>query len=142
LSWLLDTNVISELVRPRPNAGVVDWMAQRSGDEPRLYISALTLAEIHRGALRLDRTSRLYARLQRWLTSEVTVRFAEKILPFDDQVARTWGRMTGALPRGIAVSTMDSLIAATAHHHGLILITRNVDDLRHFVDLMVENPWR
>ena len=142
MSWLLDTIVISELVRPRPNAGVVDWMAQRSGDEPRLYISALTLAEIYRGALRLDRTSRLYARLQTWLTSEVAVRFAEKILPFDDQVARTWGRMTGALPRGIAVSTMDSLIAATAHHHGLILITRNVDDLRHFVDLVVENPWR
>jgi predicted nucleic acid-binding protein len=142
VSWLLDTNVISELVKPRPNPGVVGWLTQRSGDEPRLFISALTFAAIYRGALRLDRNSRLYARLQTWLTSDIAVRFTRRILPFDEQVARTWGQMTAALPKGIAVSNMDSLIAATAQHHSLILVTRNVGDMRHFAELVVENPWQ
>jgi toxin FitB len=102
----------------------------------------LTLAEIHRGAFRLERNSRLYARLQTWLTSDVAVRFAHRILPFDEHLARTWGRMTAALPQGIAVATMDSLIAATAHHHSLILVTRNVSDMRRFAELVIENPWR
>jgi toxin FitB len=142
VSWLLDTNVISELAKPRPHPGVVGWLKQRAGHESRLYLSALTLAEIHRGALRLDRKSRLYARLQTWLASDVAVRFAHRILPFDEHVARTWGRMTAALPKGIAVATMDSLIAATAHHHSLILVTRNVSDMRRFAELVIENPWR
>ena len=141
MSWLLDTNVISELVKPRPNPGVTAWLSERAGDESRLFISALTLAEIWRGALRLERGSRLYARLQTWLTSDLAVRFARRILPFDQQVARTWGEMTTALPKGTAVANMDSLIAATAQHHGLILITRNVGDMRHFAQLAVENPW-
>ena len=141
MSWLLDTNVISELVKPRPNAGLSGWLTERSGDEQQLYISALTLAEIYRGALRLDRNSRLYGRLQSWLRSEVAVRFARRILPFDQHVARTWGQMTAALPKGVTVANMDSLIAATAQHHGLIMVTRNVGHVRHFVDLAVENPW-
>jgi predicted nucleic acid-binding protein len=142
VSWLLDTNVISELARPRPHPGVAGWLTQRAGHESRLYLSALTLAEIYRGALRLDHNSRLYARLQTWLTSDVAVRFAHRILPFDEHVARTWGRMTAALPKGIAVATMDSLIAATAHHHSLILVTCNVSDMRRFAGLVIENPWR
>lgn len=142
MSWLLDTNVVSELVRPKPNAGVVAWMAARAGDEARLYLSALTLAEIYRGMLRLDRGSRLRARLQAWLRSDLSVRFAGRVLPFDEPVARTWGEMTAALPKGVVASTMDSLIAATAQHHGLALVTRNVGDVRHFTDLPVENPWR
>jgi predicted nucleic acid-binding protein len=141
MSWLLDTNIISELVRPRPHAGVTGWLAERAGDESRLFISALTLAEIDRGARRRERGSRLYARLQTWLTSDLLVRFGRRILPFDEQVARTWGEMTAALPKGIAVTNMDSLIAATAQHHGLILLTRNVGDMRHFAQLVVENPW-
>jgi hypothetical protein len=141
MSWLLDTNVISELVKPRPNAGLSGWLAARSGDEQRLYISALTLAEIYRGALRLDRSSQLYGRLQSWLSSEVAVRFARRILPFAQHVARTWGQMTAALPKGVTVANMDSLIAATAQHHGLIMVTRNVGHVRHFVDLAIENPW-
>ena len=102
----------------------------------------LTLAAIYRGALRLERGSRLYARLQTWLRSDLAVRFARRILPFDEQVARTWGEMTAALPKGIAVFNMASLIAATAQHHGLILVTRNVSDMRHFEQLVVENPWQ
>jgi toxin FitB len=142
VSWLLDTNVVSELIRPKPNAGVVTWLAERSGDEARLYLSALTLAEIHRGVLRLDSENRLFGRLQAWLNTDLLVRFAGRILAFDEQVARTWGAMTSALPKGIAVSTMDSLIGATALHHDLVLATRNERDLRHFAGLAVETPWR
>jgi hypothetical protein len=142
VSWLLDTNVISELIRPQPNSGVVTWLAERSGDEARLYLSALTLAEIHRGVLRLDSKSRLFGRLQAWLNTELAPRFAGRVLAFDEQVARTWGAMTAALPKGIVVSTMDSLIGATALHHGLIMATRNVRNLRHLAGLAVENPWR
>lgn len=142
MSWLLDTNVISELIRPKPNAAVVTWLAERSGDEARLHLSALTLAEIHRGVLRLDSGSRLFARLEAWLNTDVVARFAGRILAFDEQVARTWSAMAAALPRWTTVSTMDSLIAATAHRHGLILVTRNVDDVRHFAGLAVETPWQ
>jgi predicted nucleic acid-binding protein len=142
VSWLLDTNVVSELIRPKPNIGVVAWLAERSGDEARLYLSALSLAEIHRGVLRLDSQSRLFGRLQAWLNTDLLVRFAGRILAFDAQVARTWGAMTAALPKGIAVSTMDSLIGATALHHDLVLATRNEGDLRHFAGLALENPWR
>ena len=142
MSWLLDTNVVSELIRPKPDVGVIAWLAERSGDEARLYLSALTLAEIHRGVLRLNSKSRLFGRLQAWLNTELAARFAGRVLAFDEQVARTWGAMTAALPKGIAVSTMDSLIGATALHHGLILATRNERDMRHFAGLAVENPWR
>jgi hypothetical protein len=142
VSWLLDTNVVSELIRPKPDVGVIAWLAERSGDEARLYLSALTLAEIHRGVLRLNSKSRLFGRLQAWLNTDLAARFAGRILAFDEQVARTWGMMTAALPKGIAVSTMDSLIGATALHHGLILATRNERDMRHFAGLAVENPSR
>ena len=71
MSWLLDTNVVSELIRPKPNVGVVSWLAERSGDEPRLYLRTLTLAEIHRGVLRLDSKSRLFGRLQAGLNTEL-----------------------------------------------------------------------
>jgi predicted nucleic acid-binding protein len=80
--------------------------------------------------------------LRRWLTSDVAVRLARRILSFDEHVARTWGKMTAALPKGITVANMDSLIATTAQHHGLILVTRNVNDMRHFTELVVENPWQ
>jgi toxin FitB len=130
------------LIRPKPAPGVVAWVVERSTEEARLYLSALTLPEIQRGVLRLDPGSQLVARLLAWLNTDLAARFAGRILAFDDQVARTWGAMTAALPKGIPVSTMDSLIGATALHHGLVLATRNVKDLRHFGGLALEDPWR
>jgi predicted nucleic acid-binding protein len=141
VSWLLDTNVVSELAKPRPNANVVAWIDQRSGQQARLYLSALTLAEIFRGVMRLDRRSPRFARLWSWARSDVTARFAGRILPFDADVALTWGEMTAALPKGVVVPTMDSLIAATARHYGLILATRNVTDIRHLFGFAADNPW-
>ena len=141
MSWLLDTNVVSEVAKPKPNANVVAWLDQRSTQQAHLYLSALTLAEIFRGVMRLDRQSPRFARLWSWMKSDVTTRFAGRILPFDADVAQTWAEMTAALPRGVAVPVMDSLIAATARHHGLVLVTRNVVDLRPFPGLAVDNPW-
>jgi predicted nucleic acid-binding protein len=142
VSWLLDTNVLSELVRPRPNDGVVAWLAERAGDETGLFVSALTVAEIYRGILRLDPGPRRFTRLRAWMDRELPARFAGRILAFDEQVARTWGALTAVLPKGVSVSNMDSLIAATAVHHRLTLVTRNVADLRQFPALAIENPWR
>ena len=141
MSWLLDTNVVSELVKPQPALPVVDWFKARAGDEQRICLSALTLAEIHRGVLRMDRRSPRYARLHAWANGELPARFAGRILAFDASVARTWGEMTARLPRGVNVPNMDSLIAAIAHHHGLVLVTRNERDLGAFAELAIENPW-
>lgn len=141
MSWLLDTNIVSELAKPSPNANVVAWINRHSASPAQLYLSALTLAEIFRGVMRLDRRSPRFARLWSWVRSDVTTRFAGRILPFGADVAQTWGEMTAVLPRGVAVPLMDSLIAATARHHGLVLVTRNVLDMRHFPGLVVDNPW-
>lgn len=142
MSWLLDTNVLSELVRARPNAGLLAWLAERAGDETRLFVSALTLAEITLGVMRLDPGHRRFARLRTWADRELPARFAGRILAFDEQVARSWGAITAALPKGVNVANMDSLIAATAVRHRLVLVTRNVADMRRFPDLPIENPWR
>jgi predicted nucleic acid-binding protein len=141
VSWLLDTNVVSELARPRPDANVVAWIDRRSRQQAHLYLSALTLAELYRGVMRIDRQTPRFARLWSWVRSDVTARFAGRILPFDADVAQTWGEMTAALPKGVVVPTMDSLIAATARHYGLFLVTRNVADMRHFSGLAADNPW-
>ena len=141
MTWLLDTNVVSELTRPRPDANVVDWIDRHSEDQFLLHLSALTLAEIFRGVMRLERRGPQFARLWSWVTSDLPTRFGGRILPFDADVAETWGKMTAAVPKGIAVATMDSLIAATARHYGLVLVTRNVVDMRHFPGLDTDDPW-
>lgn len=141
MSWLLDTNVVSELAKPRPDANVVAWMDQRSGQQARLYLSALTLAELFRGVMRLDRQSPRFSRLWAWVRSDLTARFGGRILPFDDDVALTWGEMTAASPKSVAVPTVDSLIAATARHYGLVLVTRNAADIMHLPGLATDNPW-
>ena len=141
MSWLLDTNVVSEAAKPRPDANVIAWIDRHSTQQAHLYLSALTLAEIFRGVMRLERQSPRFARLWSWIRSDVTTRFAGRILPFGADVAQTWGEMTATLPSGVAVPVMDSLIAATARHHGLVLVTRNVVDVRHFPGLAVDNPW-
>ncbi|HUA52616.1 MAG TPA: type II toxin-antitoxin system VapC family toxin [Candidatus Sulfotelmatobacter sp.] len=140
MTWLLDTNALSELSKPHPNPGVTEWFSDRKDDEARMFVSALSLAEIYRGVHLLAEARR--ARLRAWALTDLPARFAGRIISFDEPVARTWGAMTARLPKGVVVSTMDSLIAATAVHHGLTLVTRNVRDVRHFADLSVECPWR
>jgi toxin FitB len=136
--FLLDTNCISEAVRPRPERRVVEWID--GTDESLLFLSVLTLGEIRHGVAALPQ-SRRRAQLEAWLELALPTRFAERILPIDVQVADRWGQLTaGAKRRGRPLATVDALLAATALHHNLTLVSRNVADFEGTL-VPVMNPW-
>ncbi len=135
MSYLLDTNVLSELRRKTPNTGVVEWFAQRPAST--LYLSVLTLGELRKGVEGMADASRRTALLD-WLEAELPIFFTGRILSVDAQVADRWGRLVAAANR--PVPAIDSLLAATAAHHGLSLVTRNVRDFAN-LGLEVINPW-
>ncbi|MBK8401773.1 MAG: type II toxin-antitoxin system VapC family toxin [Propionivibrio sp.] len=135
MSYLLDTNVLSELRRKTPNTGVVEWFAQRPAST--LYLSVLTLGELRKGVEGMADASRRTALLD-WLEAELPIFFTGRILSVDAQVADRWGRLMAAANR--PVPAIDSLLAATAAHHGLSLVTRNVRDFAN-LGLEVINPW-
>jgi predicted nucleic acid-binding protein len=138
LSFLLDTNVVSESVRPRPDRGVLEWLAE--ADEDLVFISVITLAELRRGVARLP-TSRRRSRLDQWLRDELPLRFAGRIFGIDEKIAAEWGDVVAEREAaGRAISTMDAFIAAITRVHGLTLITRNVADFQESVAAIV-NPW-
>jgi toxin FitB len=137
LSFLLDTNLVSEWVKPRPNPGVVAWLS--SADEDRTFLSAVTLAELRHGVERLTSGAR-QRRLDQWLSVELPLRFDGRILLIDPVVADGWGRvMARVRDAGRAIGVMDAFIAATALAHDLTLATRNTDDFDGVVRLV--NPW-
>jgi len=136
--FLLDTNVLSEWVKPRPNAGVVAWLAE--ADEDRVFISVITLAELRFGVDRLA-PGRRRARLDTWLREELADRFEDRILPVDRPVADACGTLLArGEARGRPLTTMDAFIAATTTVHRLALVTRNTGDFETLVDTIV-NPW-
>jgi predicted nucleic acid-binding protein len=138
MTFLLDTNVVSEAVRPRPDAGVVEWLANL--DEDRVFISVITLAEIRYGVDRLPE-GRRRQRLDVWLTEELPRRFEGRILPIDAAVADAWGRIVARREAlGRPIEPMDAFIAATTLAHDLTLVTRNPSDFEASVD-SVFNPW-
>ena len=137
--FLLDTNVISELVKPRPETRVVSWIA--ATDESLLFLSVLTISEIRRGISSLPSTTRR-ATLEAWLDSSLLVRFNGRILPIDQGVADRWGRLTGsAAARKSPIPVIDGLLAATALHHNLTLVTRNTADIA-AAAVAVFDPWQ
>lgn len=137
--FLLDTNVISELVKPRPETRVVSWIA--ATDESLLFLSVLTIGEIRRGISSLPSTTRR-ATLEAWLDSSLLVRFNGRILPIDQGVADRWGRLTGsAAARKSPIAVIDGLLAATALHHNLTLVTRNTADIA-AAAVAVFDPWQ
>lgn len=138
MPYLLDTNVVSEAVKPRPEPHVVTWLAA----QPRatVYLSVLTLGEIEQGIVRSPDPVRA-ARLARWLEEELLPRFHGRLLPVDATVMKTWGQITGrALLQGRPIAYMDSLLAATAIVHGLSLATRNIGDVA-ALPVRTINPW-
>ncbi len=138
MSFLLDTNVVSEMVKPRPDPGVVRWLMEI--DEDRVFLSVVTLAELRFGIARLP-AGRRRSSLQAWLQGELLPRFAGRILTIDSEVALTGGDvMAECAAVGRAIEAMDALIAATARVHELELVTRNTGD---FVASMIPicNPW-
>jgi predicted nucleic acid-binding protein len=137
--FLLDTNVISELVKPRPEPKVVSWIEEI--DENLLYLSVLTLGEIRKGVAALPQSTRRTA-LEAWLESGLRLRFSKRILPVDEPVADRWGSLAGqALKDGHPLPVVDGLLAATAIHHNLTLVTRNTGDTA-ATGVAVFNPWQ
>ncbi|MBK5913153.1 PIN domain-containing protein [Rhodocyclus purpureus] len=136
MSYLVDTNVLSELRRKSPDAAVVEWVAQRS--PATLYLSVLTLGEIRKGIEAVADKARRRSLID-WLETDLPTFFSWRILPVDAAVADRWGRLVAAAGRPLPA--IDSLLAATALAHDLVLVTRNVKD---FAGLPVEifNPWR
>ncbi|MFT4241937.1 MAG: type II toxin-antitoxin system VapC family toxin [Acidovorax sp.] len=137
MKFLLDTCLLSELVRPAPAPAVLGWMSARaSGD---LFVSALTLAELERGIVRLP-PSRRQSELAAWLAS-VQAGFGQRALPFTRDTAGYWARLCAqAEAAGKPMAAFDSLIAATALEHGLAVATRNVRDFASAPVVLV-NPW-
>jgi toxin FitB len=135
---LLDTNCISEIVRSKPEPRVLDWM--EAADESLLYLSVLTLGEIRKGVAGLPQSKRR-THLENWLELDLQARFSGRILSIGIAVADRWGLLAAEAKRkGRALSAVDGLLAATALHYNLTIVSRNVND---FADTQVLtlNPW-
>ncbi|AYG94891.1 type II toxin-antitoxin system VapC family toxin [Brevundimonas naejangsanensis] len=135
--FLLDTNAISEPKRARPDAGLIGWLSDQLLSD--LHLSVITVGELRRGIVRLE-PGRRRDDLDYWL-SDLVLRFDDRILPVDLDVTERWASLAeAARTAGRASDMTDELIAATAHVHGLAVVTRNV---RHFEPLgcRVLSPW-
>jgi predicted nucleic acid-binding protein len=136
--FLLDTKVVSELVRPRPNPRVTKWLD--SIDEELLCLSVLTLGEIRKGITTLTDPARKI-KLEAWLSGNLLARFESRILPIDRAIADRWGQIAGFLAaQGSLLPVIDGLLAATALHHNLTLVTRNISDVA-LTRVGVFDPW-
>ena len=136
MSYLLDTNVISELKRPKPDERVVDWFATVTKES--LYLSVLTLGEIRKGIDKLPDGQRKQL-LSSWLEKDISLWFDSRLLGVDAGVADCWGKLQAQTNRPLPA--IDSLLAATALHHNLRLVTRNVCDFD-YPNLSVLNLWQ
>ena len=138
MSFLLDTNVISEWVKPRPDVHVISWLADV--DEDRVFISVASFAEIRHG-IELMPAGRRRARLGTWLSEELPERFEGRILTIDQPVAETWGVvMARGQKAGLTLGSIDAFFAATAQAHGLTLVACNVSDFQS-IGVSILDPW-
>lgn len=138
MNLLLDTNVLSEVTRPRPDERVLRWL--HALDEDRTFISVVSIAEIRRG-IALMEMGRKRDLLAEWLEHDLPRRFDGRVIPVEASVARTWGDLMALAKRkGRGLASMDGLIAATAIAHDLILVTRNTKDFEGF-GLDILDPW-
>ena len=136
--WLLDTNVVSELRKDRPDPGVRSWSGARSADS--LFLSEVALAEIRYGIERRAQDE-FREELELWLERTLRPWFAGRILPFDEDVWVAWRWMVQrGREEGITFSQPDLVIAATAEVHGLVVCTRNEGDFVR-AGVPVFNPW-
>ena len=137
MSFLLDTNVISEPVSKQPNQAVLDWIGEQ--EPTALYLSVATVAEIGAGIARL-RASRQRSGLEHW-RAQLIESFEERVLPIDLRVAVNWGDIRArAAGAGASIGPMDAFLAATAEVHGFTLVTRNVKDFKIWGGRIL-NPW-
>jgi len=138
MSYLLDTNVVSETERKRPDSKVVEWLERV--DARNVYLSALTIGEIKKGFSKLA-SGKKKAHIQNWL-EDVRKRFGDRILPLTEQTFLVWGKMIAEFEqKGMVRTALDSLLEATALEHDLILVTRNVKNFQHS-SVTILNPWK
>ena len=138
MSFLLDTSVISELVKRAPDNHVIEWM--KGVEETSLYLSVLTIGELEKGIAKLPASSRR-TKLETWVRSDLADRFRERLLAIDGTIAATWGKLAGeAETRGEPLPVIDGLIAATGLAHDLTIATRNVENFDRW-GARCFNPW-
>lgn len=138
MTFLLDTNVVSETLEPRPEDRVLAWLGdQTPGD---LFLASMSLGELVRGARRVkDMTKR--GRFERWIEADLTAQFEGRILSFDQEAAVIWGEIMAEGDRaGRPRSAADAQIAAVARRHDLIVVTRNAKDFTG-MDVALFDPW-
>jgi toxin FitB len=138
VSFLLDTNVLSEPMKERPNSRVVAWLSEANEDQ--VFVSVVTITELRYGVERLA-TGKRRERLDDWLRKDLISRFAGRILPIDLRIADACGGlMARSESMGRPIEARDAFIAATAEVHGLTLVTRNTADFGPTLKAIV-NPW-
>jgi len=138
VNYLLDTCVISELIKPRPSQKVVTWID--SIEEDKLYISVITIGEFEKGISKLPASSKK-DRISDWLNEDLLIRFKGRILDLDVNTLIKWGQIVAKLEnQGRKKPVVDSLITATVLQHDLCLVTRNIQDFQN-CGIKILNPW-
>jgi len=137
MNYLLDTNIISELVSAKPTPAVLKWFAEIPVHT--VFLSVLTIGEIRKGIEKINDGSRK-KKLLVWLEHDIAEMFNERILPISIEVADRWGRLQYQTKR--TLPAIDSLIAATALHHDMTLVTRNSNDFTGCPGIEIWNPWQ
>ena len=136
--FLLDTNIISELVRPAPNPNLTNWLIQQSSES--LYISVVTVAEIMRGVAKLS-SGQKKTKLTNWVRKEIPKQFNDRILSFNQNAALILGEIQGEGDRlGRPIALLDAQIASIAIQFGMTLVTRNEKDFQNLSVSMI-NPF-
>jgi predicted nucleic acid-binding protein len=138
VNYLLDTCLISELLKKEPNPAVMAWLDEQ--DEQTLFLSVLNLGELQKGISKLAEGTK-QEELQAWVSHDLAERFSGRILTVDQETALCWGRLQGdAERRGEKLPVMDSMLAASASVHGMSVVSRNTKDLER-CGVQVCNPW-
>lgn len=138
MNYILDTNVISELIAPKPNSNVTRWI--EGVDSDHVFISVITVGELKKGIDKLP-DSKGKEMLDQWLREELLVRFQDHLLSIDTDTMLLWGSLNARLETmGRPISAVDGLLAATAIQYRYTLVTRNS---AHFVNtgILLYNPW-
>ncbi len=137
--FLLDTNVVSELAKPKSDPKVFSWF--QKVDQNLCYLSVLTVGEIRKGIAVLPDAKRRVT-IEAWLEKDLHACFEGRVLPVSEDIADRWGTLTGqANLKGKLIPVIDGLIAATAIHHNLTLVTRNTKDVDGTA-VGLFNPWQ
>ena len=138
MPFLLDTSIVRESVKPKPEERVLAWLEAQTPSE--LFLAAQTIGELVRGARKVKQKARR-EQFERWIEQNLAEQFEGRVLPFDAPAAVLWGRLMGdGDRRGRTPAAADAQIAAVAIHHDLTLVTRNVKDFER-LNVNLLNPW-